>query len=248
MNYYQQYKRSFDQDGNCFWCSCHKYIVDYCSWQKISARRPKSSKDDGFAQQVIKINLSYFKFFLKIVQGTFLSRVRVCLMGHYLLLSSRPQHKKKNNYRTEDHVQGEHRRAHSILRCQPSKVHDQLTFFLIFMIGKFRDFIDAYLIEIQKGTNSNFDLEGLELTCLDLFKAGAETSSTTILWVILYLVKYPEAQEACYQEVISVTGEERPGLNHNLPYCQAVIHEVQRLACVAPQTIPHRHETPEGSL
>ena len=66
------------------------------------------------------------------------------------------------------------------------------------------------------------------------------------------------------QEVAAVTGEEAPSLRHNklpycqvlycivlyctvlyslrhkLPYCQAVIMEVQRLACVAPQTIPHR--------
>ena len=97
-----------------------------------------------------------------------------------------------------------------------------------------------YLIEIIKGNNPYFDQEGLELTCLDLFKAGAETSSTTILWVILYLVRYQDVQEECHQEIVRVTGEERPSLQHSLPYCQAVIMEVQRLACVAPQTIPHR--------
>jgi len=105
-----------------------------------------------------------------------------------------------------------------------------------------RDFIDVYLMEMMKGTNPQFDQECLEITCLDLFKAGAETSSTTLLWIVLYLVRYQEVQERCYQEVLSVTGEERPALKHqaSLPYCQAVICEVQRLACVAPQTIPHR--------
>ena len=93
-----------------------------------------------------------------------------------------------------------------------------------------RDFIDVYLMEIMKGTNPNFDQECLEITCLDLFKAGAETSSTTLLWIVLYLVRYQEVQEKCYQEVLSVTGEERPALKHqaSLPYCQAVICEVQR--------------------
>jgi len=103
-----------------------------------------------------------------------------------------------------------------------------------------RDLIDTYLMEMNKGTNPHFDMESLELTCLDLFKAGAETSSTTILWIILFLTRYQDVQEKCFQEVASVTGEERPGLKHNLPYCQAVIFEVQRLSCVAPQTIPHR--------
>ena len=46
------------------------------------------------------------------------------------------------------------------------------------MYFEFRDFIDVYLLEILKGTNPNFDQESLTLTCLDLFKAGAETSST----------------------------------------------------------------------
>ena len=52
-----------------------------------------------------------------------------------------------------------------------------------------RDFIDVYLVEMMKGTNPNFDMESLELTCLDLFKAGAETSSTTLLWIILFLTR-----------------------------------------------------------
>ena len=57
---------------------------------------------------------------------------------------------------------------------------------------------------------------------------------------MLYLVRYPEVQEVAREEVERVVGEERPGLHHALPYCQAVIQEVQRLSCVAPQTIPHR--------
>ena len=103
-----------------------------------------------------------------------------------------------------------------------------------------RDFIDVYLLELKKGTNPDFDMESLEITLLDLFKAGAETSSTTILWIILFLTRYQDVQEKCFQEISKVTGEERPSLKHDLPYCQAVIHEVQRLSCVAPQTIPHR--------
>lgn len=60
---------------------------------------------------------------------------------------------------------------------------------------------------------------------------------------ILYLTRYKEVQEAAREEVERETGEERPSLKHQLPYCQAVIQEVQRLSCVAPQTIPHRWNT-----
>ena len=82
-----------------------------------------------------------------------------------------------------------------------------------------------------------------------LIQAGAETTSTTLLWCVLYLVRYPEVQEVAREEVERVVGEERPGLHHALPYCQAVIQEVQRLSCVAPQTIPHRsgHSPPPCS-
>ena len=44
-----------------------------------------------------------------------------------------------------------------------------------------RDFIDVYLTQMQ--TNDNFDAEHLVVTCLDFFQAGAETTSTTLLWV-----------------------------------------------------------------
>ena len=45
-----------------------------------------------------------------------------------------------------------------------------------------RDFIDVYLTQMQ--TNDNFDAEHLVVNCLDFFQAGAETTSTTLLWVI----------------------------------------------------------------
>ena len=79
-----------------------------------------------------------------------------------------------------------------------------------------------YILEMMKGTNPIFDMENFELLCLDLFKAGAETSSTTILWIILFLTRYQEVQERCHQEVAAVTGEEAPSLRHKLPYCQVL--------------------------
>ena len=46
-----------------------------------------------------------------------------------------------------------------------------------------RDFIDMYLTEM-KNDSSNFDQDHLIVMCLDFFQAGAETTSTTLLWVI----------------------------------------------------------------
>ena len=44
-----------------------------------------------------------------------------------------------------------------------------------------RDFIDVYLTEMRN--NSNFDEDHLIVMCLDFFQAGAETTSTSLLWV-----------------------------------------------------------------
>ena len=58
-----------------------------------------------------------------------------------------------------------------------------------------KDFIDVYLASIGK-TNEQ-DLNVLDLTdCIwDFFMAGTETSSTTLKWIILYLVRHQEVQE-----------------------------------------------------
>ena len=40
---------------------------------------------------------------------------------------------------------------------------------------------------------------------LDLFNAGTETSSTTLDWLLLYMVAYPEVQARC-QQVIDKVG------------------------------------------
>ena len=52
-----------------------------------------------------------------------------------------------------------------------------------------------------------------------------------------YLQKIIQIQSNFYYCQV---GEERPSLKTSLPYCQAVIYEIQRLAAVAPQSIPHR--------
>jgi len=49
---------------------------------------------------------------------------------------------------------------------------------------------------------------------LDLFLAGAETTSTTLTWVFLILAVHPEVQEKLYAEIKAVVGNSRlPGLN-----------------------------------
>ena len=39
---------------------------------------------------------------------------------------------------------------------------------------------------------------------LDLFLAGTETSSTTVDWLLLYMVAFPEVQTRCQKDIDKV--------------------------------------------
>ncbi|XP_068175784.1 cytochrome P450 2J6-like [Antennarius striatus] len=102
-----------------------------------------------------------------------------------------------------------------------------------------RDYIDCYLNEIQKGLkeNSIFEEENLVVCVMDLFVAGSETTSTTLRWAFLYMAKYPEVQEKVQSELDRVIGQSRqPTMEDraNLPYTNAVIHEIQRIGNIVP--------------
>ena len=47
--------------------------------------------------------------------------------------------------------------------------------------------------------------------CYDFFLAGAETSSTTLAWAILFMTLNPEVQERAAQEIRSHLGSRLPG-------------------------------------
>ncbi|XP_038189418.1 cytochrome P450 2J3-like isoform X2 [Arvicola amphibius] len=107
-----------------------------------------------------------------------------------------------------------------------------------------RDFIDAFLVEMTKHpdkTTTSFNEESLICSTLDLFFAGTETTSTTLRWALLYMALYPEVQEKVQAEIDRVIGQEKqPSLTDrdSMPYTNAVIHEVQRMANIVPLNVP----------
>ncbi|KAM6430454.1 cytochrome P450 2J6-like isoform 2-T2 [Liasis olivaceus] len=110
--------------------------------------------------------------------------------------------------------------------------------------GEPRDFTDAYLEEMQKAERkgSSFEEEQLQILLFDLFLAGTETMAGTLLWGLLYLMAFPEIQEKCWKEIDAVLGN-NASLKYedreNLPYTNAVIHEIQRISNVAALGLPH---------
>uniref|UniRef100_A0A671VXC9 Cytochrome P450, family 2, subfamily N, polypeptide 13 n=1 Tax=Sparus aurata TaxID=8175 RepID=A0A671VXC9_SPAAU len=102
-----------------------------------------------------------------------------------------------------------------------------------------RDYIDSFIIEMEKHKESElgFNETNLGMCSLDLFLAGTETTSTTLLWALVYLIKYPDVQEKVHAEIDRVIGQNRlPTMadRPNLPYTDAVIHEIQRIGNIVP--------------
>ena len=79
-------------------------------------------------------------------------------------------------------------------------------------------------------------------TLFEVFSAGYESTSTTILWAIVYLLNYPQYQLDVQEEIDRVIGLDRlPTLDDqsNLPLLQASIIEAQRLGNVIDAAVPH---------
>ncbi|XP_049962656.1 methyl farnesoate epoxidase-like [Schistocerca serialis cubense] len=109
-----------------------------------------------------------------------------------------------------------------------------------------RDLIDSFLLEKEEDKNkatSSFTDEQLLSVCLDLFMAGSETTSNTLSFAILYMMRYPEIQQKVQAELDSVVGRTRlPSLADRsmMPYTEAVLMEIQRRVNTAPTSVAHR--------
>ncbi|XP_056393983.1 cytochrome P450 2F2-like isoform X2 [Hyla sarda] len=103
-----------------------------------------------------------------------------------------------------------------------------------------RDYIDCFLIRMKQenlDSKTCFDKANLIATVFDMFLGGAETTSVTLNFGILHFIKYPEIQDKLHEEIDQVIGRTRePRLEDRtqMPYMNAVIHEIQRISDVLP--------------
>ncbi|XP_066452098.1 cytochrome P450 2C5-like [Eleutherodactylus coqui] len=105
-----------------------------------------------------------------------------------------------------------------------------------------RNLIDAFLVKQQEEkTQLYFSNENLTILVSDLFAAGMETTSTTLRWGLLLMIKHPEIQRTVQSEIEKVIGSAEPLVIHRkqMPYTDAVIHEIQRFGNIIPTNVPH---------
>ncbi|XP_012791281.2 cytochrome P450 2C15-like isoform X2 [Sorex araneus] len=108
-----------------------------------------------------------------------------------------------------------------------------------------RDFIDCFLIKVKQEKQSQeliFTLENLVTAVFDLFGAGTETTSTTLKYALLLLLKHPDVTAKAQEEIERVIGRHRSPCmqdRSNMPYMDALVHEVQRFIDLLPNNLPH---------
>uniref|UniRef100_A0A2K6K8W7 Cytochrome P450 family 2 subfamily C member 76 n=1 Tax=Rhinopithecus bieti TaxID=61621 RepID=A0A2K6K8W7_RHIBE len=105
-----------------------------------------------------------------------------------------------------------------------------------------QDFIDYFLIKMEKTQHSEFTMDNLIATIWDLLTAGTETTSTTMRYGLLLLLKHPEISAKVREEIDHVVGKNQSPYMQDrsrLPYTDAVVHEIQRYINLAPTSIPH---------
>ncbi|XP_068136118.1 cytochrome P450 2K4-like [Hyperolius riggenbachi] len=107
-----------------------------------------------------------------------------------------------------------------------------------------RNLVDTFLAKQQEEKSESaayFHNENLTVLILNLFVAGMETTSSTLRWGLLLMMKYPEIQKNVQNEIEKVIGSAVPQTEHRreMPYTDAVIHEIQRFGNIVPMNLPH---------
>ncbi|XP_028681210.1 cytochrome P450 2M1-like isoform X2 [Erpetoichthys calabaricus] len=175
-----------------------------------------------------------FLFFLKTIDG-------------YFNFLSRPTGQLYNIFpKIMNHLPGEHKKVFADLEKLKMFIRNEATSLKAKMNPDDpNNFIEAFLAQILKekaNPQTEFHELSLENSVMNMFSAGTETVSSTLRQAILIMMKFPHIQEKVQEEIDTVIGSHRTPCmqdKQNMPYTDAVLHEIQRFMDLAPIGIPH---------
>nr|XP_060639626.1 cytochrome P450 2C18-like [Anolis sagrei ordinatus] len=108
-----------------------------------------------------------------------------------------------------------------------------------------QNYIECFLAKMEQekhNPSSEFSTKNLNMTIFNILFAGIETVSVTLRYGLLFLLKYPQIQEKVHKEIDVVIGQGRSPTvkdRNQMPYTEAVLNEIQRMADVVPMNLPH---------
>ena len=114
-----------------------------------------------------------------------------------------------------------------------------------------KDFIDICLqkAEFNDGRSQDVDVVGPENVrkiIADLFFAGTDTTATSVMWFLLFMMRYPEVQRRChaeidarFEDVDGGGGLTKDTITRLFPYTVATMLESQRINSIANASLAH---------
>jgi cytochrome P450 len=115
--------------------------------------------------------------------------------------------------------------------------------------GVVRDLTDALIKSLHEAEQEDSKIHDMitedhvVMTMGDAFSVGFETTATTTLWLMVYMVNYPEIQAKVQEELDLILGRDTlPQWKDRtrLHYLEATISETLRVSSVAALSVPHK--------